>query len=80
MELKGYFFHLLGCKVLIYSKSNNSTMLTTMTQKVTEVTEECITNKLTQENSRLVKHIHLSKRRQQWRAKESCKGGQVEDQ
>lgn len=55
-------------------------MHTIMTQKVTEVTEECITNKLTQEKSRLVKHIHLSKRRQKWRAKESCKSSQVEDQ
>ena len=50
-------------------------MLTIMTQKVTEVTEEGITNKLTQEKSRLVKHLNLSKRRQQRRAKESCKGG-----
>ena len=55
-------------------------MHTIMTQKVTEVTEECITSKLTQEKSRLVKHINLSKRRQNWRVKESCKGSQVEDQ
>lgn len=54
-------------------------MHTIMTQKVTEVTEECITSKLTQEKFRLVKHINLSKRRQKWRVKESCKGSQVED-